>query len=265
MLSPKNKRHPRKYFEKRPCFWCKTKVIECDKNTCQCAYCSFDDQLDKVGIEHPNYVAWIKKNVKFYNILFNEGILLENELRSKWKNKQLKRIEKTGNTMKGWYADFGEVDGKNRIVPNSSEDREILHPFYDESIKNKNKPHKYKYHCQLCGTDNNDQYFLKHNTKNICIPVGHECASAFHFADEIVDSIKHHMVDLVREEFRKKKPIMKKAILKLLESNHSEKKQLKTFLGMVTNYGRKGKAKPSAEKLSEIFVKLDEFGMSVFK
>ncbi len=264
MLSKKNRRHPRKYFEKRPCFWCKKKVIECDKETCQCVYCTFDDQLDKVGIEHPKYVTWVKNNVKFYNILFNEGILLENELRSKWRKKQLKRMEKTGNTMKGWYADLDEVDGKNRIVPNSSDGREILHPFYGEG-NNKDKPLKYNYHCQLCGADINDQYFLKHSTKNICIPVGHECASAFHFADEVVGSIKHHMVDLVREEFRKKKPIMKKAILKLLESNHSEKKELKVFLRIVTNYGRKKKTIPITEQLAGIFVKLEGLGVKIFQ
>ncbi len=261
MNSDNDQKQRKEKYRIRKCYWCKKSVKECNPE-CQCIICIFDEKFDSWKNDYPYTNKWFKKNIKFYDKLFRKGLAKETELANKWKHHQLDVLEKTGTNVLDWSADFEVIDGERKIIPNFPDDFQIITPYYD-NIRKKTDFH-YNYHCQICGKDILERYFIKHKEKKICIGIGIDCAIIFHYSDELTKNIKHDMDIIIKNEFYNLKPFLKKSIEKKLQTHPANEKLLLRSLKIITNHGRKNNHPPSPEKIAKLLLDLNKEGFKVF-
>lgn len=248
-------------YKKRICYWCKRSIKECAPE-CQCIFCIFDEKFESWKKEYPNVNKWFKKNIKFYDKLFRKGLAKETKLADKWKRHQLDVVEKTGTKIQDWSADFEVIDGEREIIANEPGDFQIITPYYDY-IKRKTD-FRYNYHCQICGQDIVERYFIKHRERRICIGIGIDCAIIFHYADELTKNVKHDMDGIIRKEFYRLKPFLRKSIEERLRIRRVNRKWLLDTLRIITGYGKKNNRLTAPEKLAKLLLELDKRGFKIF-
>ncbi len=251
--------------KKRICLWCQKGVKECDSN-CDCITCVFEDKFDSWKDKYPNiYNYWLKKNLQIYDKLFKDGLAREDQLAKRWRQHQLNVLDKTDTKIKEWTGTDLKTSinqyGETTLIPNLSEDFRIINPYY-EYVNNKTE-FLHRYHCQLCGEDITERYFIKHNGKKICIGIGVNCGLAFHYSDSIANDIRIDMNNMVVKEFYRLRPFLKESIKKKLETHPSNEMWLLSTLDRLKRYSKKDyQIRP--EKLAELLLKLNSAGIKVF-
>ena len=256
-----NKEDRREKYKSRKCYWCKNSIKNCNLE-CQCIFCIFDNKFDYWKKGYPNSNKWFKKNLRFYEKLFKKGLARETKLAQKWQHHQVDVVEKTGTNIQDWSADFKVIHGERKIIPNYPGNYKIITPYYDY-VKQKSK-FRHKYHCQICGQDIVERYFIKHKGRKICIGIGIDCAIIFHYSDELTKRIKHDMDIIIKKEFKKMRPILKKAIKQKLQTRTKNKKWLRQSLNTIKNYGRKNTHPIAPEKITQLLLELDKAGIDIF-
>lgn len=252
-------------YKQRICLWCRNSVKECDSD-CQCITCVFEDKYDSWKDKYPNiYYYWLKKNMQIYDKLFKQGLAREDQLAKRWKQHQLNVLEKTGTKIKEWTGTDLQTSinqyNETTLIPNLTGGFKITQPYY-EYVQKKTK-FNFRYHCQLCGEDITERYFIKHNGKKICIGIGVNCGLAFHYSDSIANDIRVDMNKMISKEFYRLRAFLKESIKKKLEGHPANEKWLLSTLERIKRYGKKDyPIRP--EKLAELLLKLDKQGIKVF-
>jgi len=253
-------------YDNRICLWCRQPVKNCDSD-CECIMCVFEDNFRSWKKSYPNiYDYWLKKNIPIYGKLFKQGLARETQLAKRWKQHQLTVLAKTDTKIKEWSGTdlVATINQYNEqvLLPNLAGGFKIINPYY-EHVNNKTA-FRHRYHCQLCGEDIIERYFIKHKEKKICIGIGGNCGLAFHYSDEVANDIRVDMNRMIKKEFYRLRPFLKETIKKKLETHPSNEKSLQHVLERITTYGRNNKPM-SPEKLAELLHRLDKMGIKVFE
>jgi len=224
MLRVSNKTEElRKIHKERVCFWCKKSVMNCDK-TCQCV---FDQEFNKWRDNHKEiYDFWILKNAKFYEELFDRGMVAENQLAQRWKKYQLAVLEKTKTRIHEWIKDTDYKTtinqyGEEILVRNNADGYKTITPYYE--FINSEKLLKYKFHCQLCGQDIKTRFYIKHNKKKLAIGIGGNCGYAFYYSVLVGNNIRNTMNKKINKLFNELIPDIVRKIESELKKEDSSK------------------------------------------
>lgn len=249
----------REKYKNRLCLWCDKPKKECD-DYCECILCSFPNKIYSWE-EYPNITEWIRRNVKFYNELFKEGLAIEEHLDRNWRRTQLPVLQSTSTKIKDWTSLDLEINGERKLIPNSPEGFTILTP-YSNCYPNRKRNDGYRYHCELCGQGCQTKYFIKHINEKKCIGIGGDCGFAFHFSDQVANDIKSNMLIIIRKMFHKNRKLIQKRIEERLVI-HPKEKWLVSIPKRLLNYDI-GSVYIGPEQLAELLLKLDKHGIQVF-
>lgn len=249
----------REKYKNRLCIWCDKLKKDCD-DECECIQCCFPDKVYSWE-EYPNINEWIRRNVHFFNELFEEGLVREDHLDRNWHHTQLPVLQSIGTEIKDWSAFDLETDGGEKLIPNSPEDFTIITP-YSDFFPNRKRNDGYKHHCELCGQGYNTRYFIKNINEKKCIAIGGDCGYAFHFSDQVANDIKSNMLVIIRKMFHKDRKSVQKRIEKRLVS-HPKEKWLLPISKRLLNYDT-GSVYISPENLAKLLLKLEKNGIKVF-
>ncbi len=254
------RKHLRETYKTRKCFWCKKPVKDCDSR-CQCVYCVFHDNFDSLEGNYLYIVAWLRKNIKLYDKLFEQGLAAESLLVRKWKKRQLFTIELSGTKILDWTADY-EIIGETKENHSPPNGFQIITPYNDYRRK---KDLQLSY-CQICGTDIVNRYYIKHEAKKLCICIGSECALAFCLSDVIVNNLKKHMRNIIEKEFNKLEKYLKNSLKEKIETNPINRSKFERTLERITRHFSTGRGKSliPAQEIAKLLLTLEKEGFKVF-
>ncbi|MEX0862669.1 hypothetical protein [Nitrosopumilus sp.] len=250
----------REKYKNRTCIWCDDNLKKDCYDGCECIFCSFPNKVYSWE-EYPNLNECIRKDVQFFNELFDAGLIKEDNLARNWRRTQLPVLRSTGSDIKDWTAFDLESSGERKIIPNSPEDFTILSPYL-KKFPDRRRNDGFPYHCGLCNEGNKTQYFIKNIAKKECIGLGGICGYAFHYSDQVAEDIKTNMLIIIRKIFKKNKLKIQKTVKEKLTS-YPDKVWLKSLPKRIRDYDT-GHVYISPENLAKFLLGLEEKGIDVF-